>query len=212
MSITVKPATARTDETASAEQGGANRTFVRRAGLGVAAGSALWAAGMLAYGINPDGEVAGQVVNISSLAFQLSLFGLITAQLRTRATGTSRAARAMLKVEYVLLALGTLWTILWSALPGARESVPMMVLDFFWPLSMLGMFIISIKIATAGRWKGLLRGWPLVAESWAIVNVPLAGAFGDEVLRYTASGHLVVGYITLGVLMVLRPELTGARD
>ncbi|MBU2666459.1 hypothetical protein KOI35_23415 [Actinoplanes bogorensis] len=208
MTITIQPAPARTDDPTVR----AGRTFVRRAGLGVAAGSAVWAAGLLAYGANPTGTVGEQVANLSSLAFQLGLFGLITVQLKTRATGTSRVARAMLKVEYGLLAVATLWTILWSALPDARESVPLLVMDLFWPLSMLGMFVIAIKIATAGRWTGLLRGWPLIAESWAVVNVPIAGALGDSVLRWTASGHLIVGYLALGVILMLRPELTGARD
>lgn len=212
MSITVQPATARTDEASAAEQIRISRTGVRRAGLGVATGSGLWAAGMLVYGVNPTDTVGGHVTNLTGLAFQLGLFGLVAAQLRTRATGVSRVARAMLKVEFVLLALATLWTILWSAAPGLREETPMLVLDAFWPLSMLGMFIISIKIATAGRWTGLLRGWPMVAESWAVVNVPLAIAFSDTPLRFSAAGHLLVGYVALGVLLVLRPELTGARD
>lgn len=213
MSVTVNPATARTDETGPAAGDVLiSRRGVRRAGLGVAAGSGLWAAAMLAYGVNPAGTVAGHVTNLTGLAFQLGLFGLVTVQLRTRATGVSRAARALLKVEFGLLGLATLWTVLWSAAPGLREAAPMLILDAFWPLSMLGMFVISIKIATAGRWTGLLRGWPLVAESWAIVNVPMAAAFDDAVLRFTASGHLVIGYLALGVLLVVRPELTGARD
>ena len=30
------------------------------------------------------------------------------------------------------------------------------MLDMFWPLSMMGMFFIGIRIAIAGRWHGRL--------------------------------------------------------
>ena len=38
----------------------------------------------------------------------------------------------------------------------------------------------------------------------------LAG--GAAASDWVAAGHLLVGYVTLGLLLVLRPELTGARD
>ena len=71
---------------------------------------------------------------------------------------------------------------------------------------MLGMFAIGVRIAIKGRWGGILRFWPLVAESWAVVTVPtyglLPGAAG-----FVGAGHLVIGYATLGVLLARRPHL-----
>ena len=66
------------------------------------------------------------------------------------------------------------------------------MLDAFWPLSMLGMFLIGIRIAVAGRWTGVSRYWPMVAESWAVVTVPAMAIFGPTVgarrrLRCTCS-------------------------
>ena len=76
-----------------------------------------------------------------------------------------------------------------------------LALDLFWPLSMLGMFLIGIRIAVAGRWEGLTRYWPIVAESWAVVTIPAMGIFGEEVGKYVGALHLLVGYAVLGVLV-----------
>ncbi len=85
------------------------------------------------------------------------------------------------------------------------------VLDAFWPLSMLGMFVIAVKIAVAGRWRGAARFWPLVAESWAPVVVPVF-AIAPAVSHIVGAAHLAVGYVTLGIILAMRPQLTGARD
>ena len=81
------------------------------------------------------------------------------------------------------------------------DKVQYIVLDAFWPLSMLGMFLIGIRIAIAGRWTGATRFWPMVAESWAVVVTPTLGIFGDTAAHVVACLHLVVGYAFLGVLV-----------
>ena len=108
--------------------------------------------------------------------------------------------------------LATLWTLAHALLPGSRDAVWMHVLDAFWPLSMLGMFIIGVKIAVTGRWRGAARFWPVVAESWAVVTVPVMATLGETAGQIVGVGHLLVGYTTLGLILALRPELTGARD
>jgi hypothetical protein len=87
-----------------------------------------------------------------------------------------------------------------------------MALDVFWPLSMLGMFVIGIKVAVAGRWRGTLRAWPLLAETWAVVTVPTFLIVGEPVSSWVGGTHLLVGYAALGLLLARRPELTGASD
>ena len=208
MSITTTPVPARTDEPTTA----ATTRSARRTGWFVAGGSAIWAATMAVYSPQDTGTVAQTVNDIGALPFQASLFALVTLQLRTAATGTSRVARGMLRTEYVLLALATLWTVLHGFFPAFRDDLWLAVLDAFWPLSMLGMFVIGVKIAFAGRWRGAARVWPLVAESWAVVTVPSFAVFGAGVAQVVASSHLLIGYVTLGVIIALRPHLTGARD
>jgi hypothetical protein len=82
-------------------------------------------------------------------------------QLRTAATGTGRFARGLLKTEFFLLGIATLWTVLHGFAPAFRDDLWLQIMDVFWLLSMLGMFVISVKIAFAGRWTGPARFWPL---------------------------------------------------
>jgi hypothetical protein len=82
------------------------------------------------------------------------------------------------------------------------------MLDLCWPLSMLGMFLIGVRIAVAGRWTGLSRWWPMVAESWAVVTVPALGIGGPGVARVVGALHLLVGYAVLG-LVVARKNAGG---
>ena len=143
------------------------------------------------------------------------MLSLVQLQLRTRATGVSRKAVAMLKVERVLLALAMAWSLVHGLVPSARDEVWLAVLDVFWPLSMLGMFVIGIKVAVAGRWRGAARLWPLVAESWAVVCIPVMGIFGQGIGDVVGATHLLVGYATLGLVIAARPALVmpepGAR-
>jgi hypothetical protein len=74
-----------------------------------------------------------------------------------------------------------------------------------------GMAIIGSKILVTGRWTGLARVWPTIAESWAIVTVPALVVFGATAGWVVGVGHLLVGYVALGLIIVLRPHLTGAR-
>lgn len=74
---------------------------------------------------------------------------------------------------------------------------------------MLGMAAIGIRFAIAGRWRGAARVWPLVAETWALVMFPAMALVSEETSTFVAAGHLLVGHTMLGVILVLRPELTG---
>ncbi len=183
---------------------------MRWAGLGLTAGAAAFATTFFVYGV-AETEIASRISDLGGLALQLGLFGLLTVMLRTGATGTSRIARGMIRFEFGLLSLATFWSVAHALVPDEmRGAIWLAVLDVFWPLSMLGMFVIGIKVAVAGRWTGLLRAWPLVAESWAIVVLPIMGIFGPTIGGPAAGLHLLLGYGVLGVLLARMPERTGA--
>lgn len=214
-SLSTTPAPARTDAVQAAARPGrravATTRTVKKAGLAVTIGTTAWAAGILAFGLAPQPGWQGTVYDVSSLLFQFGLVALVSVQLRTGATGTGRLARFFLHAEHVLLGLAITSTLTWMFFRQHEEEAWFLALDAFWPLSMIGMFAIGIRIAIAGRWAGAGRWWPLGAESWAFINIPVAGAL-PALSPYVAAGHLLVGYAALGVLLYLRPELTGARD
>jgi hypothetical protein len=216
MSLSTTPATARTDlgaasATPSGTRPAATTRFARRTGVAVATGSAAWAGGLLAFGPNPDLGWGDTVYNLTSLLFQFGLVALVTLQLRTGATGSGRLARFFLHAEHELLGLAIVSTLTWIFLRQYDGATWFLLLDAFWPLSMLGMAGIGIRIAIAGRWQGAARVWPLVAESWAPVVVPVNAVFGSTVGGAVGALHLLVGYVALGVVLARRPELTGAR-
>jgi hypothetical protein len=214
MSFRTTPVPARTDTigrpAAPLGRPPAPTRLVRVAGAAVAVGSTAWATGILAFGLNPEPGWRAMVYELSGLLFQIGLVALVAAQLRTGATGTGRLARFFLHAEHVLLGLAMVSTLASTFLPAHRDDAWFLALDAFWPLSMLGMFAIGIRIAIAGRWTGAARWWPLGAESWAPVNVPIAAAL-PTLAPHTGAGHLLVGYAALGVVLMLRPALTGAR-
>lgn len=190
---------------------GLSMTSIRRRGLMLTAGAVVWASTIFTFGPTADG-VGGRLGDLAGAAFQLGLFALLSVMLASGATGVSRAARVMVRVEYVLLGLATTWSVLHGVLPESMQDAPWLVaLDAFWPLSMLGMFVIGVKVALAGRWRGLLRWWPLVAESWVFVTLPAMAVLGETGGAVVGGLHLIVGYATLGVLLANRPELTMAR-
>ncbi|MGY1726940.1 hypothetical protein ACI79J_08190 [Geodermatophilus sp. SYSU D01062] len=212
MSLTTTPAPARTDLAAAAgSRPAASIRSVRTAGIAVTAGSASWAAACALLGTTPPaGTWQAAVVNLTAFAFQLGLVFLVSAQMRTGAIGTGRLARTLLHVEHALLAVAMVSSLMWALTPSLYDTGFFFVIDLFWPLSMLGMAAIGVRIAIAGRWTGVARFWPMVAESWAPVTVPTAFLL-PSVTQYVGAAHLLVGYVVLGIVLATRPHLTGAR-
>jgi hypothetical protein len=211
--ISTAPAPARTDvrTTVADHPAGLSDTGIRKLALALTGGAVSWSAANFVFGFNPESELGVKVTDLTGLAFQLGVLALLQLQTRTRATGTSRKAGVMLRVEKVLLGLAMAWSLIHALVPSARGTAWLAALDVFWPLSMLGMFVIGIKIMVTGRWRGAARVWPGVAESWAVVCVPVMGIFGGTIADITGATHLLVGYATLGLIIAVRPALVRDR-
>ena len=216
MTVTTTSAPARTDAAvvAPAPPPPASDSFVRRAGWAMAAGALTWSATTFAVGNAPDTVTGIRVQDAGGFAFQVGVVGLVLAFMRTRAVGDGRGARHFLRAELGMLALAMTWTVLHFADPlWADETGWVLALDAFWPLSMLGMFVLGIKVFRARRWSGSLRWAPMIAETWAVVTVPTfivtQATDGPAWLpAVVGATHLLVGYARLGVLMARHPELT----
>jgi hypothetical protein len=204
MSLTQTPAPARSDVTSTTtthRTPNSDRPYFRH-GTMLTAGALAWASMIAVFGLERLEEPAARIGhNTSALLFQIGVLALVRVLWRTRALGTGRLARVALRVETGALSLAMLSTL--SDLVGLTnlDNPASLALDFFWPISMAGMFLIAIRIAVAGRWKGVSRFYPMVAESWAVVSVPTMGIFGQGVGRWVAAAHLVVGYAILGQIV-----------
>jgi hypothetical protein len=210
--IATTPARARTDVHETSGPGaGHSKDRIRTCGILLAAGTTSWAIANLVYGFAPSSDPAIAITDLTGLAFQAGVMALLYAQIKTRATGVSRTARGALKVERVLLAVAMLWSLIHGLVPAARDEAWLAALDVFWPLSMLGMFFIGIKVAVTGRWRGRARLWSLLAETWAPICVPAVAILGHGLGDVVGAVHLLLGYATLGAILATRPDLVVDR-
>lgn len=204
MTLSSNPAPARSDLPAAPVTGAApvaRHPFVPQGAL-LSVGALAWSASIVAFGVDPSGDPNELLLfGLGSGTFQLGLLALLNVLWRTRALGAGRIARAALIVESVLLTFAIGSTLADAFALSDLDQPVWAALDAFRPLSMLGMFGIGIRVAIAGRWTGVTRFWPLVAESWAVVVLPINGALGGQVAEYVAAAHLIVGYTVLGVLV-----------
>lgn len=204
MSVQSLPAPARSDRpsprSVPAAAPSPERPY-RRHGAALTVGATSWAAGILAFGLEPASEVGRVVSYLSAGAFQIGLLALLRVFWRSQALGTGRLSRSALRLEtaLVLLAIGS--TLADTTGLSDLSQPGWAALDATWPLSMLGMMLLGIRIAVAGRWKGVRRLWPLVAESWALVVIPVFAVFGPAAAQWVAPLHLLVGYAVLGLLV-----------
>jgi len=203
MTIEQTPATARTDVRRPAAASGTTRPtrpFHKR-GMLLTAGALSWALAMVVMGSDPHGSTEEAIYSLASGLFQIGVMGLLTVLWQTQALGEGRLARFFLRVEAVVLGLAIGSTFVDGISVSNLDQAGWLLLDMTWPLSMFGMFLIGIRIAIAGRWHGVSRFWPLVAESWAIVTVPAYGIFGSTVAGFIGAAHLCVGYAVLGQIV-----------
>ena len=204
MSVTQTPAPARSDLAGSTAPDAptplTDRPYFRH-GTMLTVGAVAWSSMIMVFGLNSDTTVYQYAHNGSSLLFQLGVLALVRVLWRTKAIGAGKVARTALRIEVGALTLAMASTA--SDFFGLTnlDNPASLALDMFWPISMLGMFLIGVRIAIAGRWQGVSRFWPIVAESWAVVTVPSMGIFGEGVARWVGAVHLLVGYAVLGQIV-----------
>jgi hypothetical protein len=165
------------------------------------AGAVAWGLDSLIFGTDPSGSFEEALSSLTSGTFQLGLLGLLSVLFATNALGTGRIARSAIRLEVGVLILAIGSTIVDGIGVSDLDQVGWILLDLCWPLSMLGMFLIGIRVAVAGRWHGKARFWPLVAESWGPIVVPTFGIFGGTVAGVVSFVHLCVGYGVLGQIV-----------
>jgi len=201
MTISHSPAPARSDvAVTTVPTEGTTRPYLRH-GRMLSIGALAWSAAILLVGQDPHDPLGLVVFGVGSGLFQVGLLFLLRVLWRTRALGDGRLARAVLRVETGVLGLAMASTFVDTIAVSDLTQPGWLMLDLCWPLSMLGMFFIGIRIAIAGRWTGASRFWPMVAESWAVVTVPSLMIGGALVGQLVGALHLVVGYAVLGVLV-----------
>jgi hypothetical protein len=76
------------------------------------------------------------------------------------ALGQGAVARGVLHLETALVSMAIASTTVDALGISDLDQPGWAALDATWRLSMLGMFLIGIRVALAGRWRGAARFWP----------------------------------------------------
>ena len=141
---------------------------IRVCGALIALGGVVWAYGWLQAGVMPEG-VNDQVEIWASGVFQLGLVALLAVLRATDGTGTTRPGRFVLHAEIVAVALAIAWTVPFLFDANRPNSGVLVVLDAFWPLSMLGLmsWARSSYARACGRGRrGSCRSWRACSCRW----------------------------------------------
>ncbi|WP_435741398.1 hypothetical protein [Nocardioides sp. SYSU DS0663] len=204
--ISQTPALARSDVRSPRGTSASPTRPFRRHGLLLSAGAVSWGIAQLAVGVNVDHDalVPNLAYSLTALLFQAGLLALLSVVLRTGALGSGRLARALVRVEMALVALAMLSTAGDAAGLTDMDQLGWLLLDMNWPLSMLGMFLIGVRVAVAGRWQGRARYWPLLAESWLVVVMPTMVVLGEGAATVVSFLHLTLGYGVLGRIVAAK--------
>ena len=186
-----------------------NETTIRNLGALVTLGGVAWGVSWI---FSPSDQGDNSQVEIwASGVFQLGLLSLLAVLWVTHGTGVTRTARGLLAAEVVAVVLALAWTVPYLFDANRPTTGILVVLDAFWPLSMLGLIVIGILVVRAGRWPRPLRYLPLVAS--LLIPVDIAVAWAPDVVRNTVMGaYLAVTYGLLGLAMICDSGRLRAQD
>jgi len=186
-----------------------NKPTVTSLGALVTLGGVLWGLSWIA---SPSEEGGNSQVEIwASGVFQLGLLALLAVMWVSRATGTSRTARGLLAAEVVAVILALAWTVPYLFDANRPTTGILVVLDAFWPLSMVGLVVIGVLVARTGQWPSPLRHLPLLAS--LIIPVDIAVSWAPDEVRNAVMGvYLAISYGLLGLGMIRESDRLQPQD
>ena len=176
---------------------------IRAAGFAAATGGVVWGVTTI---VSPSTRQLNSAAEIwASGVFQLGLAALLAAMWVTAATGRGRVARTVLAAEGVALALAVAWTVPYLFDANREPSEVLVVLDAFWPLSMVGFIVVGALVARAGVWPSPVRWLPLAASLLIPVDIAVIGAPAD--VRTAVMGvYLSVMYGACGLALASQAD------
>ena len=186
MTISQTPAPARSDLRPTGGTTTPDHPF-RWHGRMLSVGALMWAGVMVFTGTAPEiTGVEAVAFGIGSGAFQIGLLCLLRVLWRTQALGEGRLARFFLRAETVALSLAICSTFV-DAIQVSDLDEPMwLALDLFWPLSMLGMFLIGVRILS-GTVTARQAGQAFARLADAVIRA-VHGAVAENFAK--AHGHM----------------------
>ena len=188
-------------------------TAIRAGGVALTVGSIAWAITLLVTEPAPDATSPSPTLEIlGGFAYQIGLAGLLLAVWLTRALGHVRGARVVFVTEAALLALASVWSLVYAIDFRTQAHPVMVVLDATWPLSMVGLIVLGVYLALARVWPTPIRQLALVASLWIPLDLAAMLIGGDTAGLAFRVTWLVVVWGALGVLIAVNgPRLGTSR-
>lgn len=175
---------------------------IRACGAMIILGAIAWSYGWLQAGVMPE-NVNDQVEIWMSGLFQVGLVALLAVMRATDATGVTRPGRFVLNAEIIALALAIGWTIPFLFDANRPHTGILVVLDAFWPLSMVGLIVVGIFVIRARRWPSPARYLPLAASLLIPVDIALnVAGLGLDAQIVVSSAYLALAYTALGLAVI----------
>lgn len=186
-----------------------NPRTIQTLGALTATGGIVWG---IAWIVSPSREGANSPIEIwASGLFQVGLFALLAVMWVTAATGTGRVARSVLAAEIVALVLAFAWTVPYLFDANRPTTGVLVVLDAFWPLSMVGLIVVAVLVTRAKRWPAPLRFLPLAAS--LLIPVDIAVSWAPDAVRDAVMGaFLASAYGATGIVLIRQARRLPANE
>lgn len=145
--------------------------------------------------------------DIASVGFQASTLVLLLIMWRTGAVGDSVGWRSIgaAATAIVIAAMAA------QFIPVSGEAEQLAELTWF--IAMIGIFVVSVGVVAAGRWRGPARYLPLASQSWPLVVFPVMMLTdnAENASWFAMISSVVVTQLLVGLTLAIRPQLTGPR-
>lgn len=169
-------------------------------GILVALGAVTWAATRLATGI-PEEGVNDPIEIWGGAAFLVGVVAMLAVMRATDATGASRWGRIIVNVGFVFVALAMAWNIPFMVDANRPHEGVVVVLDAFWPLSMVWLIVVGVAVVRARRWPTPARWLPLAASMLVPLDVALFW-LPEQAAHVFTWTYLATAYTLVGVEIV----------
>jgi hypothetical protein len=177
---------------------------VRAAGVLIALGGIVWFATRVVVGPQPaDATHATEIAGGG--AFQIGLLAMLLTMRATGATGVGRGGRFVVNAGLIFVALASVWTLVVTMDTSLVDVGPVLVLDVFWPLSMVWLIIVGVAVLRARTWPAPARHLPLAASFVLPVHI-VAEVIGlsDWASWTLPIVYVAVAYTALGLAVGLQ--------
>jgi hypothetical protein len=148
-----------------------------------------------------DTSLTGVCDLIYMIGWSCSIIGLI----KLGAAGDSRWGKKILFIQLGLLSIANIWNI-WVILDPLNQTTLFIILDKFWPISNLFMFITGVTVFVAKKLTGFSRFVPLITGLWLPISAASGLFLTETQLFYFMNSYSLTIFFLLG-LMIFRQEL-----